>query len=367
MGAPKIKIYQLDRGYSENNDNDIMSIDNDELLPVVDKPITPEDFYLLTGVEEISNDTLIPINLIDGEQSDSLIPNGGEFQTPSSGNTNILIEPSGTSFKARLYDSNLNLLDEDAYTLTPSGVFFNSVPYPSGVTIKYWKTQNLPSQNFITVYDNIYDGSNWEFRANIIDEESILDRDSYEIIAPSGLIKFVDSVEAPTISYTRITDVSKKFIGEHENWINGHMYMSPDIFRGMKDYPGDDTVDAGGNPIVQGQIPQFVEHNQYQIDFRRGVVTFPEEINSNIEPIHASYAYIVGIRNITNQELTYIGIEDDRYVYKTISDKKNPESIDSMWVGRKTAHIPTNIYVDGDLKPQLKTVQPYDELVIKNS
>lgn len=53
MATPKIKIYKLPIGYNQN-DTDIQSVNNDELLPVINKPTLLEDAYELVGVKKIS-------------------------------------------------------------------------------------------------------------------------------------------------------------------------------------------------------------------------------------------------------------------------------------------------------------------------
>ena len=50
MSIPKLKVYRLDEGYSESNDNDIQSQAGDELLPVVEKNLNLGDVEEMTGV-----------------------------------------------------------------------------------------------------------------------------------------------------------------------------------------------------------------------------------------------------------------------------------------------------------------------------
>ena len=61
MSTPKIKLYRLFPGYSSQNDNDIQSAANDQLLPVVLKNIMPTNAYTLVGVGEKKLQALIPV------------------------------------------------------------------------------------------------------------------------------------------------------------------------------------------------------------------------------------------------------------------------------------------------------------------
>lgn len=67
MSTPKIKIYKLYPGYSSQNDNDIQSATNDELLPVQRKNVFPNNAYPLVGVAKKTAQTLIPIVYLDNQ------------------------------------------------------------------------------------------------------------------------------------------------------------------------------------------------------------------------------------------------------------------------------------------------------------
>ena len=167
------------------------------------------------------------------------------------------------------------------------------------------------------------------------------------------------------MSYSYKTDITKFYVGYRENWVDKHLYMSPDVFKGTCDYPGDDTQDEQGNPVSAGEIPKYVDSSEYQIDFRRGLVTFAEEFDSSILPVYASFAHLTGIRNVTSQELSRVVSASGNYRYKALISNKYPESINAKWVNRNDNYTPTKIYVDGELKPQLTTVTPYDTLTVK--
>jgi hypothetical protein len=368
MGTPKIKFYQLPQGYSEDGDNDVQQTTNDELLPVVDKPLLPEDWYDMTGVNFIEGESLTPINLSAGQITSALGPDSAEFQTPATGHADILVDPSG-GFAAIVLDSESEVISSSTYTLSASGVTFINASgiYPSGASLQYWRRGSLPTTTFVTDHAPVYNGNNSSFFVTVYDNSSdVIDQNDYIVVYPSGLVTF-DSAKSysPTIDYTYEVTSTKYFIGQRDNWVYGHLYMSPDIFKGMYDYPGDDSEDVQGNPIVQGEIPQFVDNSEYQIDFRKGLVTFSDVVDTSSDSVHASFAYVVAIRNTTGQTLDFTGSDGDGYHYKAVNDKKFPKSVGSRWVGRNDSYMPRNIYVDGALKPQTVTVTPYDTLTVK--
>jgi hypothetical protein len=364
MGAPKIKAYQLPTGYTEAADNDIQQAVDDELIPVKDKPVIPEDFLPLTGVKFKTQASLLAIDLVSGLIQSDLGPDSAEFQSPATGHTDILIGASGV-YAVQVLDESLVPIDPSGYTLSASGVYFDAPP--SGARLDYYREASQPTTTYIGEFDNWYDGNNWEHRPHIYVAGSCVDPDEYSLSAPSGLVTFNSAVSAPSGTYAYEAQITRYYIGERENWILNHLYMNPDIFRGEFDYPGDDTEDPGGNPIIQGPIPEFVEDSGYQIDFRRGMVTFPDEFDNVAEPAKASYAYLVCVRNVTGQELAQITADPSGvgFVYKALSDCVHPESINTAWIGRNDSFTSRNFYVDGDLKPRLLTVTPYDTLTIK--
>lgn len=369
MGAPKIKVYQLPRGYSEDGDNDVQQVVDDELLPVVDKPLTPEDFYQLVGVKWFASGQLYPVLYTAGAYMDSLTPDGASFQYPSSEPTDIFTL-SQSVFSPVVLDDELSTIDPSGYTVSASGIYFLGVP-PSGATILYWRSATEPCTHFATVGPSgLYDGNNNMFNSvHVYVGGTYVDPSGYTVVRPSGLVIFNESVSAVTANYTYTTSTTQYFIGKRENWVDNHMYMRPDIFKGMFDYPGDDSEDSQGNPITQGAIPQFVDNSAYQLDFRKGLVTFAEEFDSSLLPVYASFAYLVNVRNVTGQVLDQVTADPSGvgYVYKAVSDTKFPLSINASWIKRNDTYTPRNFYVNGEQKPQLITVTPYDVLTVKNA
>jgi hypothetical protein len=178
-------------------------------------------------------------------------------------------------------------------------------------------------------------------------------------------------VIAPSGTYAYSKQVTKYFIADRENWIENHLYLNPDLFKGMYDYPGDDSEDSQHNPIHQGPIPKYLEQgDNYTIDFRRGLVTFSSEFDSETYPVFASFACAVGIRNVTDQVLASgIPSPSGIFRYKALEDNVHPESIGSRWVGKNDDYIRTVITVEIDnvkvQKPQTITTIPYDDLKVK--
>jgi hypothetical protein len=94
MAIPKIKIYRLDNNYSQLEDNDIQSISNDELLPVVPKELNPLNAEEMVGVKERRDSRMVvesewkliklPINETflqsEGVQCDNWVLGKGNFK-----------------------------------------------------------------------------------------------------------------------------------------------------------------------------------------------------------------------------------------------------------------------------------------------
>jgi hypothetical protein len=361
MAAPKIKIYKLPAGYTADNDTDVREMSDDEPVPVKDKPITPDEWVSLTGVNWLTNDVLAPIDISTGELTSVLSPDLGLSQTPATGHTNILVTTNATYQAKVIVTATLDDYTGD-YTVTTSGVTFPEAP-PTGLSLVYWRSETSPTTEYISSNNDLYSGTNISFREFFENSGGQVDRDDYTVTAPSGLFTFDSSTATPSGYVVYNDSVSKNFISEYENWVNEHLYMSPDIFKGTFDYPGDDSEDSGGDPIVQGAIPEFVDSSEYQIDYRRGLVIFVTEVDEATDPVKAGFAHLVSVRNATAQVLDEIDTEP--YIYSPVSDLQFPESIDARWSKRDDQYTPINIYVDGELKPQLLTVSPYDTLTVR--
>lgn len=373
MGAPKIKIYQLPRGYTETGDSDIQSAINDEILPFKEKDPSLSNAKPLTGVG-LSEYVGFRIEDLTPTVAELLIPDGGIFQTTSGGATDIL--PSG-AFAPVLYTSidQTTVIPPSGYTVTPSGVLFSSEPAPTGAYISFWRTGESRSYGF--EYDGWYDGINPSFSAEITNDGVLINRNEYDINFTTGCVTFKEEATRGEIKakYYYNKPLSNLFISENENWVPpnkenegcGHLYLGPDVFVGTYDYPGDYV---GGSLNSGGIVPKFVESGTYQIDYRKGSVTFGSEassnlINSEINPVCANYAHLTMIENVSNQGLSPAGFANDRYIYKCESDHNHPGSIDARWVNKNTQYMPTNIYKDGVISPKVVSMIDIDSLTVK--
>jgi len=368
MATPKIKVYQLPTGYSEEGDNDIQEVTNDEILPIKEKPIVPDDAYPMTGVGFVTKGSLYPLDTTTGLVEEALSDvGGGDYQASNSG---LLVEVDPSSHYApKAYDQSMILIDPSGYSVNESGLF-SFTTAPSGtVSAKYWLKDTAPVTDWVGEFDKWWDGNNEMFTETLFDADDSDDpyeKSEYTLVPASGLVQFNSAQNNPTATYTHEQTVTRFFVADRENWVGEHMRMNPDIFKGEFDYPGDDSEDEFGSPIIQGPIPEFVEKSQYQIDFRKGLITFPEEFDSSIDEVKASYTYLVGIRNVTSQVLDQIAADPSGgYVYQAISEKVYPESHSARWVNRDNSYTPINFYVDGEITPQLTTVTPYDTLTVK--
>lgn len=362
MGSPKIKMYRLPAGYSQAGDNDITEQAGDELVPVKDKPQTPEDALPLTGVLFKELEDLAPMLYFEGLQTAALVPNGSQFQTSSLADVNIY---AGTnqSFTPVVRDGYSNIIAPSGYLATPSGVLFLNEPYPSGYFIDYYKTGLGASQYHIGSMGSWYSEENKNFTARIIGPSGVIAVGDREVDLEKGLVTLPVAASGVRASYAHEAQVTRYYIGEAGNWLNEHLYMSPDVFKGEFDYPGDDTVGPGGVIVEQNEIPKFVDQSEYQIDYRRGLVTFSSEFDCSINPAKANYSHMVGTMNATNQELTSTGVVNGRHVYKATQDSANPWSIGAKFIGRNDKYTPINVYVDEELKPTIRTVAPEDTIL----
>ena len=59
MATPKLKVYRLDKNYTDNQDNDIQSLQNDELLPVIPKNLNVFNTQEMIGIKERSDARMV--------------------------------------------------------------------------------------------------------------------------------------------------------------------------------------------------------------------------------------------------------------------------------------------------------------------
>ena len=372
MATPKIKLYKINKGYTQNNDADIQNTSNDELLPIVDKNILLDNAYYLQGVEQFE-ETLLPLGTeyID----DTLSPNAVQIQ-----NTGVTNWQSGYGLEPVLKDSTNTIIPTENYvldyvagTVTFDDVIYD-VEYPSDVTISYYTTGSSPCLNWYTTKFPLYIGPNYVFEEEIYDNNSELlgragiDYTSFE----NGVIKFLTNKTAPTIKGYQKRDSAKIFVSDYPNWVVNHLRTNPDIFLGMYDYPGDNSEDGSGNPIEQGAVPLYVDEG-FQIDYRNGSVTFSETIDTHDADfplpgddeyrVRANFAYYSGLKNVTKQQLEFVE-ELNGFKYKPTTEKKFPDSHGKRWIMRNDYLMPRFFEIDGEMVPKTLSVSPYDDLTL---
>ena len=361
MATPKIKVYKLDRNYNESADNDIQQASDQELLPIVDKLLIPDDALYLTGIEE-KTETLISfgnnmsetIGVINDTVQLTSFPiiNEGYFLP-------VFIDLDGVIPESEyVVDATTGLV---TFSETPNG----------NVEADYYTVGSAINNKWVARFYPIYSGENYLYVERVKDSTGDLYVNSeYEMEASNGLFTFTNSISAPIVTYNLETDKSTVFISDHPNWVIGprktnapeksKLRTTPDIFKGTKDYPGDDSEDEVGNPIVQGPIPEWQESG-FQIDYREGKVTFSEVIDGTLDPVRANFAYMKGIKNVTGQVLDLIS-DINGWTYKAVSEKYFPDSHNKRWVTRNINGVmPRNFYNDGEIIPKLLSINPYVE------
>jgi len=274
MSTPKIKVYKLVRGYSESSDNDIQGTVNDELLPIVDKSVFPTDAYVLKPVVQ-RKETLKSLGTF---VSESIGPSGS--QTQSGSNTNWI---GDGSFLPIVKDDLGVVIPSSHYTINYilGTITFNITPYPLNGTVQYYLSGGTTNTTWYCVNYPIYNGLNQNFQERVFSQTNLYAKSEYVVDLTTGIFVFPIAVEAPYVEFYQSVATSVTFVSDHENWLTGHIRTNPDIFVGMEDYPGDDSVDEYGNPVHQGPIPKYVETG-YTIHYRDGSVTFGARIDTSL-------------------------------------------------------------------------------------
>ena len=362
MATPKIKIYKLNSGYSQAGDSDIQASTNDELLPIVDKSIVPTDAYYLTGVVQKS-DIMFSVGL---QYTETLSGSGTQTQTAANGNwlTAGGFSPVLTSNSAIIASTNY-AVNTVTGSITFSSTVYGTV-FPTNVSIVYWTIGASSSATWGTTLAPLYSGANYAFREEVSSTGVLLDTTEYVIDKTIGLVTLPATTStAPTITYYALANPATLFISEHPNWLINHMNTNPDIFVGLETYPGDDSEDSSGNPIVMGAIPKFVSSG-YTISYRDGTVTFSNPITTIVAStgvaeyqVRANYAYFTGIKNVTSQTLDLVSTLNG-WTYKAVSEKRWTDSHNRRWVTRNDYLMPRYFQVGTTILPQEIAITPYD-------
>lgn len=376
MASPKIKIYQLPANYQQATDNDVQSVIDNELLPVIPKQDSIFAPQPLTGVKPVTNQACFPVNWNAGQSSDTLITIGQQNQTLQHNSpSTVLVGPSG-ALAPQVY-SGASLYPASGYIIqTVAGAFDHVqflLPYPTGqMTLKYYTKASLPTTLWALPYDLPYLGPNNSVGRVLVvgsgcqnsSYEQMAERANNWVTGPtSGVIIFPTPASGMIAkSYWFLQSTSQYFAGPQDNWVADHYRMHPDIFIGTTQYPGDNGT-INGTPVVMGPAPTFQDPSTYQIDYRDGYVRFPQAVNSSQNTVRGNYAYLTNVGNVTSQLLDNQG----GWVYKASTDAAFPTSHNRPWVNRNDKWLPQNVYVNGNQAGQPQTVVPYDVLSVKMS
>jgi len=361
MGAPKIKMYQLPAGYSEDADSDLQTLANDELLPVADRSQLPGEAVLLTGIVPQNLVALEPVDLGSGRQTDvDLVPPSGQTQTPDGYDWDDVLHAVGY-LGIRVYDGASQLIDESLWSIGDDGLVFQA-PYPSGATASFYLQDSGGGYTtWALASSRIYEGANDSFNQVLVsvnyDPVALASLDvnhSYATTVPASSVR-------ATYAYTQ--DESRYFCGDHNNWVSDHYQMRPDVFVGTEDYPGD-ASEIDGVPYEPGEIPSFVDPDAYSLNARDGLISFASAVDSAADPVRANYAYLVDVGNVTGQKLDEV-VGASGLAFQADTETAYPASHGKRWVQQDHDDRPLNVYVDGVEVPGTQTVSPYDQLTVK--
>lgn len=351
---------------------------DDELLPFADKAeqigtsLAANTYPVLSPIDRDEDVELIPLDVAGGRVTLALDPDGEQDQAPTGGTTlsDLVIGPVG-EFELRVLDAGDLPIDAGQWDVlytgdTPTAIRFLEAPYPSGAKVSAWQKATVPTVDWALLHDDAYDGDNQAFNRVEIDLNGTA---ALGVVAGAekGRIVLAEAGSAVTADYWYRTTVTRYFCGEQENWLPGqqpgedgyvgHIGTGPDIFRGLTDYGGDHSTDDQGAVIDPGELPAWVDPDEYEVSHRDGLVVFvePVDVESLNEEgyenvVRANYAHLAGIRNVTGQVLTEVPGSDGKR-WKAIADPIYPDAIGKRWVGRRDLFRPRNVYVDGQLTP----------------
>ena len=379
MGSPRIKIYELPSGFSEDADTDIQYHAADELLPVVPKvellvqvktspaltgivPVRPEPAPKTTGdlicFDQAGGAHVHPLTLNTAQPGYFTVDDGGVAWA------DLLWEPIG-NLGPVFKDADSQVIPASEYTVNANGVEFSGNSL--GITVTaYHKAAVGASSTFAFLGDTFYRGTNGEWNYVAIQKDGGA---WTRITAPDDGVGYITVASVGTDVKARYAYSKAKtrwFIAEHSNWVGGHLRMWPDVFVGETDYPGDRYIDAQGAEQEPGNMPAHRDVGTYVVNFREGMVEFPAEIDGNAAPVKVNYAYLANIANVTSQVLDPVAGSNNTQ-YRAQSEAVFADSHGKRWVGRDDDYTPINIYVDGELTPKPTTVPLFDALDVKMS
>jgi len=373
MGVPRIKIYQLPPGYTESADTDVQFRKNDELVPFIPKRDKLTDVLASTpliGVALVSDQPLYRLAYPFVLQTVAVVPSGvGRYYTAEGVDWNAGGNAGGGigggvpwkvfdgPYAPVLRDANENVLTASAYTLDSHGIRFTGNTLAETISFYALAGVDDASTRYAFVGGTFYRGANPSWNRLLV---RVNDGPLQVIAMPADGVGVVDLGGIVTTPATGVVKASyavtklkaQQFISPYPNWIGDHIEQWPDVFVGLYDYPGDQYIDPSGNPIDPKEMPRFRDPGTYQLNFRDGTVTFPEEIDSVATPVRANYARLTGVANVTGQILGAVAGNTE---YRAVSESIFPNSHNKRWTGRNDAYTPINIYVDGQKVPVISS------------
>jgi hypothetical protein len=365
MSSPKIKLYLLPPGYSEAGDNDVQTQRGDEILPVADRSQLLSDAVTLTGIVPHYATPLVPVDLSSGRQTAPMIPNHDFVQTPSGYMMDQLLIARGhlgIQIRDHLDQIMVEHLD---YSVTNDGIKFlhEGEVGPSGAVASFFLRGESPTTDWALEGNSLYTGDNEAFNRIVIRVDGGQSQEVTTADVNTSYIQTDVPVSGILATYAYAMARSRHFCGNHNNWIDDHLSMRPDIYVGTTDYPGD-ASEVNGVPYEPGQVPAYRDPGSYQLNARDGLVQFGDIINSTATPVKANYAHLVGIHNVTRMRLDPVN-ETGNTQYMAISEDAFPNSHGKRWVMQRSRSRPINVYVNGTVVPNTRTVIPYDQLTVK--
>lgn len=343
--APKLKFHLIPSGFSEENDQDIQRQTGDELVPVVAKSRLLEDVIDLACVRISRKAPLTPIEFGAGRRTENLAElvadSGYYLPTVSAWPAPPYVDPADDSLVVAggaawwlndsrgliLYDDQAAVIDPANYEITELGIrFADDFAMPPSMTASLYRTQVAAGSRteWALNGDVLYSGTNRSWNKLILWAD---DEDPYAAtITAAGVIVLSSAKSKLLGTYATTATASRYWIGEQNNWIDGHYNLNPDVFVGEVDYPGDQYVDEAELPQEPGWLPQYRSPSTFQLNTRDGLVTFPEVIDPTADGVaitnltgtvvKALHGHLSEVDNVDEMPLTYQGLVDGRHQYE---------------------------------------------------
>jgi hypothetical protein len=354
----------------------------DELLPFVDKPDLLQDAYTLTCVVPVVMGDCYPFDKAAGRSSYNLGTGGAVDQTPT-GITlpELLIGPVG-DLELRVLDASNAPIDPATWSVaytgsTPTSIRFTGTP-PTGAKVSAWKLVATPTVNWALPGSGVYAGPNSAcslLLAYANGGTTAVKMTATAISSgPTSHLVFGSAQNSVKVSYYYTATKGTHFCGDHVNWVGDHYMTWPDVFVGTNDYPGDSTIDPNTSlPIDPGRVPAERSPSTYSINYRDGVVIFPDTIDTTAQDLQgndmgtvkASYAYLQGIDNVTGMQLDLVASTGGKR-FRASTETIFTAAHGKRWITRNNQYTPLNVYVNGVKTPATLTALN-ETLTVKTS